>query len=139
MKKELPAGAFIKWAAVGLAGTCFLAGAFVCYRREAYTYVLALAFAGCFLLTSGWKKLRLLRAAVKALRTGKESVTIFYRDHNLNESENAVIPVGTDTLYFYGFSPQKMDIKVFRWNRIIRAVDNGKELNREDLIRSAAG
>jgi hypothetical protein len=139
METQNGSRAMIKWSLIALAGAACLTAALFCYLRQYYTWVLAAAFGGCFLLTSGLKKIRLLKTARRALLAGKNSVTIFYRDQNLKEFECAVIPAGSDALFFYGFAPGKNDIRAFRWQRIIRVTESGKELNREDLLNAIKG
>jgi hypothetical protein len=128
-------GAFLKWALTGGAGLVFAAFAVVCYLRQNYTWVLASAFTGCFLLLSAWKRIRLLMAAAKALEGGRREITILYRDANSGgKTEGSVIPLGADGLYFYGFSTEKNDVRLFRWNRIIRALDGERELKRDEVL-----
>ncbi|MDR3247894.1 MAG: hypothetical protein LBT39_03820, partial [Treponema sp.] len=106
----------------------------ICFSRQIYTWVLAAAFAGCFLGSAAWKKLRLLRAAVKALKAGRSEIVLIYRDANLKETHLSIVPVGADSLYFYGFSSERNDTRMFRWNRIIRAQDNEKELTKDEVL-----
>jgi hypothetical protein len=127
-----------KWTAVCAAGAGFLVFALVCYLRGTYDFLLASAFVGCFLFTASLKKIRLLVKAGKALEAGKGTITVDYRDKNLNDITSSVIPVGADRMYFYGYSGEKNDIKVFRWERIRRAVENGRELGKDDILRSVA-
>jgi hypothetical protein len=130
--------ALIKWILLLAAGLGCLALGLVSYIRRNYTWILVGFFTGCFLVSASWKKIRLLMKAGKALKAGKESVVIMYRDHNLKEYETAVIPLYADTMYFYGYALQKQDIKVFRWEKIIRVTERGAELNRETLIQKAS-
>jgi hypothetical protein len=129
----------VKWTVLCITGISFLVFAFVCYLRQTYTWVLSAAFVGCFLVSASWKKIRLLIKAGKALKAGKGALVIDYRDKNLKETQSSVIPVGADTFYFYGFSPENNAIKVFRWERIRRALDNGKEIGKDALLQSIAG
>ena len=131
--------AFIKWSllcAVGLGALVFTA---LCFIRKDYTWVFATGFTGVFLVSSSLKRIRFLKNAAKALEAGKGEVIIFYRDKNLKESQNAVIPAGEDTFWFYGYLPEKKDIKMFRWERIQRALANEKELKKEDILEYLAG
>jgi hypothetical protein len=137
--KSHTAKALTKWFTLGLLGIGCLIFAVACYFRQDYTWVLAAAFLGCFLTSASWKKIRLLITAGRALKAGKGSIVIFYRDKNLKETQNPVIPVGADTVYFYGFSPEKKDIKVFRWERILRALDQEKEIGKDAILQSVAG
>jgi hypothetical protein len=124
-----------KWIVPGAAGIVFIIAALLCCVYQAYTWVLATAFAGCFLVLTARKKFRLLRAAAKALNAGRSEIVVFYRDANSGrEIRRPVIPVSADTLYFYGFSTEKNDTCLFRWNRMIRALDNEKELTKDDLL-----
>jgi energy-converting hydrogenase Eha subunit G len=118
----------------GAAGIGFISAALVCYFRQYYTWVLAAAFLGCFLSITAWKKLRLLKAAVRAVREGREEITIFYRDGNLRETGQTVVPVGADGIFFYGFSRERKDTRMFRWNRIRRVSDKGNDLTKDELI-----
>jgi hypothetical protein len=132
--------ALVKWAAAGTAGMVLIGVAIVCYLRQTYTWVLALAFAGCFFLLTAWKRIRLLGAAAKALGAGRAEITILYRDANSGrEIERSVIPLRADNLYFYGFSTEKNDACLFRWNRIIRALDRGRELKKDDILARIEG
>jgi hypothetical protein len=126
--------ALIKWLILGLLGAACLIAALVSYFRQYYTWIFAAALVGLFLVTTAWKKLRLLGAASKALKTGRSEIIVFYRDGNLRESQQTVIPVEADSLYFYGFSPERNDTRMFRWNRIIRAQDTEKDLTQNDIL-----
>jgi hypothetical protein len=127
-------GAVAKWIILGLMGIACIITALICYFRRYYTWVLATAFVGCFLASTAWKKVRLLRASVKAIKEGRSGIVLFYRDGNLKETQETVIPAGSDRLYFYGFSPERNDTRSFRWNRVIRAQENGKDLNQDDIV-----
>jgi hypothetical protein len=126
--------ALAKWLILGIAGIGFLSAALVCYFLRYYTWVLAAVFVGCFLVITAWKRLWLLRASVKALQEGRGEITIFYRDGNWKESQQPVIPVGGDSLFFYGFSRERNDTHPFPWNRIRRASDKGKDITKDDLL-----
>jgi energy-converting hydrogenase Eha subunit G len=129
--------AVAKWLILGAAGIGFISAALVCYFHGYYTWVLAAAFAGCFLVITAWKKLRLLKAALRAVREGRAEITIFYRDGNLRETEQTVVPVEADGLFFYGFSRERNDTCMFRWNRIRRVSDKGKDLTKDELLSRA--
>jgi hypothetical protein len=127
--------ASVKWVVLGAAGIAFMIAALVCYVCRMYTWVLASSFVGCFLVMTARKRLRLLRAAAKALGAGRSEIVVVYRDANSGrEIRRSVIPVHADNLYFYGFSTEKNDTCLFRWNRMLRALDNGKALTRDDLL-----
>jgi hypothetical protein len=136
MNPEKPkiAPALTKWFILGLAGIGFLGAAFACYFLRYYTWILAAVFVGCFLVITAGKRLWLLRASVRAVREGRREIIIFYRDGNQNESQRPVIPVGGDSLFFYGFSRERNDTHPFRWNRIRRALDDGKDLTKDELL-----
>jgi hypothetical protein len=125
-----------KWIVFCIAGAGFLVFAFVCCLRQTYTWVLAAAFAGCFLFSASWKKLRLLAKAGRALKAGKNAIVIDYCDKNLKESRMSVIPAGADTFYFYGFSPETNAVKAFRWERIRRATCNEKEIGKDAIVEA---
>jgi hypothetical protein len=127
--------ASVKWVILGAAGIAFMIAALICYFSRIYSWVLASAFVGCFLVMTARKKLWLLKAAAKALRAGRSEIVVFYRDANSGkEIRRSVIPVHADSLYFYGFSTDKNATCLFRWNRMLRALDNGKELKKDDLL-----
>jgi hypothetical protein len=126
--------ALIKWIVFGIAGIGFLSAALICFFLRYYTWILAAAFVGFFLVTSAWKRLWLLRASLMAVREGREELTIFYRDGNRTESRQSVIPVGGDGLFFYGFSRKRNDTQPFRWNWIRRVLDNEKDITKEELL-----
>jgi hypothetical protein len=128
------AEALVKWIILGIVGIACLIAALVSYFRHYYTWIFAAALVGIFLVTTAWKKLRLLGAAVKALKTGRSEITVFYRDANLRESQQLVIPVEADSLHFYGFSPERNDTRIFQWKRVIRVTDNGKDLTQDDIL-----
>jgi hypothetical protein len=130
--------ALSKWLVLGAAGIFFIGAALACYLLRYYTWVLAAAFVGCFLVITAWKRLRLLKAALGAVREDREEVTVVYRDGNLRETGQTVIPVGADSLFFYGFSRERNDICTLRWNRIRRVSDKGKDLTKEELLSRAA-
>jgi hypothetical protein len=123
-----------KWIILGIIGIGCLIAALVSYSRQLYTWIFAMALVGLFLVTTAWKKLRLLRAAAKALGAGRGELVVFYRDGNLKESQLPVIPVGADSLYFYGFSRERNDTRTFQWKRIIRVTDNEKDLTQNDIL-----
>jgi hypothetical protein len=135
----MKAWVFIKWGVISGLGVLGLCAALLCYTHGLFAWVLAAAFTGFFLASAGIKKLILFRKAQKALAAGKAAVKIQYRDHNLKEYEIAVIPAGCDSLYFYGFSCEKNDIKALRWSRIIRAAAGREELSQKDIIRLIEG
>ena len=130
--------AFFKWGilcAVGAGALVFTAS---CFIRQDYTWVFAAGFIGVFLLSASLKRIRFLKKATKALEAGQKEVIVFYRDKNLKESQNAVIPAGADTFWFYGYLLEKKDIKMFRWERIQRALEDEKELKKEDILEYLA-
>ena len=129
----------IKWSLLCAIGVCFLIITSVFFFQKAYTWVMAGLFIGLFLTSTSWKRIGLLKKAGKALMEGKAEIAIYYKDKNLQESQNKVIPAGADTSYFYGYMPEKNDIKVFRWERIQRALENGKELKKEDILERLPG
>jgi hypothetical protein len=136
MNPEKPkiAAALAKWFVLGFAGIGFFGAAFACYFFRYYTWVLVAVFAGCFLVITAGKRLWLLRASLRAVQEGRGEIVIFYRDGNQKESQQPVVPVGGDSLFFYGFSRERNDTHPFRWNRIRRASDNGKDLTKDDLL-----
>jgi hypothetical protein len=126
---------WVKWALTGAAGLIVTALAVVCYLRHYYTWVMVLAFTGCFLLLTALKRIRLLAAAAKALAAGRQEVTILYRNANRGgDIERSVIPLGADNLYFYGFSTEKNGLCLFLWGRILRARDGERDLKKDDLL-----
>jgi len=128
--------AFLKWGGICAVGIGLLVFTALCYAGENYTWVMAGGFLGCFLTGASCKRIRLLKKAAKALKEGRESIVVFYRDKNLNESKNEVIPAGSDIFNFYGFLPQKNDIKAFRWQGIKKALANERELAKDDILES---
>jgi hypothetical protein len=126
--------ALIKWFILGLIGIACIVTALICFSRQIYTWVFAAAFVGCFLASTAWKRLRLLRAAARAVKAGRSEIMLFYRDANLKETQQTVIPAGSDDLFFYGFSPERKDIRMFRWNRMIRVQENEKDLTKDELL-----
>jgi len=127
--------AYIKWGILCAIGAALLVFTVFCYIRQLYTWVMAGGFLGLFLTTASWKRISLLRKAHAALREGKSKMLIFYRDKNLIESQNEVIPAGADNFSFYGFLPDKQDIKAFRWQGIKRVLENEKELTKQGLYK----
>jgi hypothetical protein len=128
--------AYIKWGTLCAIGIALLIFTVFCYLRQLYTWVMAGGFLGLFLTTASWKRLGLLRKAFAALKEGKSKMLVFYRDKNLIESQNEIIPAGADTFSFYGFLPEKQDIKAFRWQGIKRVLENEKELTKDDIMKS---
>ena len=127
--------AFIKWGVVCAIGVCLLVFTALCFFREEYTWLFASGFLGLFLISSAWKRIRLLLNAAKAIKEGREKIEIFYRDKNLKESQNAVVPAGTDAFWFYGYSLEKNDIKTFRWQGIKKVLENERELSKDDILK----
>ena len=128
--------AFIKWGAFCAVGAGLLAFSLLSFMKKDYTWVFAAGFSGLFLISSAWKKIRLLMNAAKALREGRGKIEIFYRDKNLVESQDFVIPAGADNFWFYGYLPEKGDIKTFRWQGIKKVLENERELQRDDLLNN---
>ena len=128
--------AYIKWGALCAIGATLLAFTAFCYIHQFYTWVMAGGFLGLFLTSTSWKRIRLLRKAEAALKEGKSKMLVYYRDKNLIESQNEVIPAGADVLNFYGFLLEKQDIKAFRWQGIKRVLENEKELTKDDVMKS---
>ena len=126
--------AFRKWGALCAIGVGFLVFTAMCFIREEYTWIFAGALAGIFLITTSYKRIRFLKNAGRALEAGKKEIIIHYRDKNLKESRNAVIPAGADTLWFYGYLLEKKDIKAFRWQGIRQATENGKDMQKNDIL-----
>jgi glucose-6-phosphate 1-dehydrogenase len=127
---------FFKWGGICVVGIGFLVFTALCYVRGNYTWIMVALFIGLFLTSTSWKRIRLLIKAVKSLKEGKEKIVVFYRDKNLNESQNEVMPAGADMFNFYGFLPEKNDIKTFRWQGIKRVLKNEKELTKDDILKS---
>jgi hypothetical protein len=130
---------FFKWGGIFVIGIGFLVFTALCYARKDYTWIMAGLFIGLFLTSSSWKRIRLLRKASEAIREGKSKIIVFYRDKNLNESQYEVIPAGADIFSFYGFMPEKNEIKTFRWQGIMRVLENEKELTKDDVLKSLEG
>ena len=128
--------AFIKWGVICAIGVCLLIFTVLYFIRKEYTWIFATGFLGLFLISSAWKKIRLLGNAARAIKDGRKEIEIFYRDKNLKESQETVIPTGADAFWFYGYLPAKGDIKAFRWQGIKKALENGKELNKDDILES---
>ena len=127
--------AFIKWGVICALGVCLLVFTALCYIRGEYTWLFASGFLGLFLISSAWKRIKLLINAAKAIKEGRGEIEIFYRDKNLKESQDVVIPAGADTFWFYGYLPEKGDIKTFRWQGIKKVLENGKELTKDDIMK----
>ena len=124
----------LKWTILCVLGLGFLLGTALCFYLKTYTWLMASLFIGLFLTSSSWKRIRLNVKASRAIRDGKKEIVIHYKDKNFKESQSSVIPAGADASYFYGFLPEKNDVKSFRWERIQRALENGIELNREGIL-----
>jgi len=125
----------IKWAAIGAAGICLLIFSGIRISREQYGIIIIVLFAGVLLVYSSFKKIRLLVKAHEVRKKKREEITVYYRDRNQVNSTNTVIPVWSDTFYFYGFLPEANDIKTFRWEGILQAKENGKVLEKEDILK----
>lgn len=106
----------------------------LCFVRNKYTWVFASGFFGLFLISSGWKRIRLLLNAKKLIRAGSKEIEIYYRDKNLKESRDIIIPAGADTLWFYGYLCEKKEIKAYQWQGIKKVLENEKELNKDDIL-----
>ena len=126
--------AFTKWGILFSVGVCLLAFTAVAYIQKNYTWIFASGFLGLFLVSSSWKRIRFLLTAKKMLEAGEKEIVIHYRDKNLKESESSVIPAGADAFWFYGYLPEKKDIKAFRWERIKKATENGIDLKKDDIL-----
>ena len=126
--------AFKKWRAVCASGVMVLIFTVFSFLREDYTWVAGGLLVSIFLISASIKRIKFLSHADKSLKAGKKEIIIFYRDRNLKESENSVIPAGADTFWFYGFLLEKKSLKAFRWERIRRAVDNGKDMKKDDIL-----
>ena len=127
--------AFIKWSVFCAIGAGLLAFSILSYIKKDYTWVFAAGFLGLFLISSAWKRIKLLVNAAKAIKEGRGEIEIFYRDKNLVESQSSVIPAGADNFWFYGYLPERGDLKTFRWQGIKKALENGKELNKDDILK----
>ena len=130
---------FMKWGIFCAIGVGFLGFTAVCFLRKEYTWVFAALFIGLFLTSSSLKRIRLLKKADRAIKAGRGEIVVFYRDKNLKESEAAVIPAGADAFWFYGFLPERKDIKAFRWQGIRKVLENGRELTKDDVLKSLTG
>ena len=126
--------AFVKWSAFCAAGAALLVFAALCFTRGQFTWVFAGGFLGLFLISSGLKRIRLLSSARKAIKAGSKEIEIFYRDKNLKESREIVIPAGADTLWFYGYLCDRKEIKAFQWQGIKKVLENDKELQKDDVL-----
>ena len=125
----------MKWCFICAMGVCLLAAAVIRIYREDYKIVIVLLFTGVFLVYTSFKKFHLLSKAYRVLKEGKPEITVYYRDKNLVESKNTVIPAWADSFYFYGFLPEKNKVKTYRWEGIWQIVENGKELDKEDILK----
>lgn len=121
-----------------MVGALFLAFTAFCFIMKYYTWVWAGLFIGLFLLSSSYKRIRFLLRARKAFEAGSKEIVIFYRDKNLKESQNVIMPAGADASWFYGFLLDKKDIKAFRWERIQKALEDGKELKKDGILERLA-
>jgi len=130
---------FLKWGGICAAGIGLLVFTALCYAGGNYTWVMVGGFSGLFLASASWKRIRLLRKALAAIKEGKNKMLVFYRDKNLVESRNEIIPAGADAFNFYGFLPEKQDIKAFRWQGIKRILENERELTKDDVLKSLEG
>jgi glucose-6-phosphate 1-dehydrogenase len=131
--------ALIKWIVLFGAGAGALVFTAASFLWKNYSLIMAGLFIGLFLISASWKRIRLLLKAGKAIKAGQEEIVIFYQDKNLKESQNTVIPAGADNIYFYGFMHENNDIKTFRWQGIKRALENGKEITKDDILKSLVG
>jgi len=126
--------AYKKWGILCAIGVCFLIFTAVCFIRKDYYWIFSSFFAGIFFIITAGKRIIYLKTAERALEAGKKEILVHYRDKNLNESEYTVIPAGADTFWFYGFMTGKKDIKQFRWQGIRRVAENGKNMQRNDIL-----
>jgi hypothetical protein len=125
----------MKWILLCVFGAGALAFTAVCFIRKDYTWVMVGLFIGLFLVSSSWKRIRFLQKAGRAQAAGQKEIIVFYRDKNLNESQEAVIPAGADAFWFYGFLAEKKYIKAFRWQGIRKVLENGTELTKDELLK----
>ena len=127
--------AFIKWGVICAIGVCLLVFTILSFIRKDFTWVFATGFLGLFLISSAWKRIRLLKNAAGAVKEGRNEIEIFYRDKNLKESQDIVIPAGADAFWFYGYLSAKGDIKAFRWQGIKKVLENERELSKDDILK----
>ena len=131
--------ALLKWNVLCAIGLFILALTAVFYFLKFYIWVIGGLVVGLLLTSASWKRMDLLKRAGAALKNGKAEIIVYYLGRNLKERQSTVIPAGADTFYFYGFSPEKNDIKMFRWERIQRAIENGIEYKKEDIMERLRG
>ena len=129
----------MKWGIFCAIGAGFLVFTAVCFLQKYYTWVFAGLFLGLFLTSSSLKRIWLLKKADKAIKAGRGEIVLFYRDKNLKESQDTVIPAGADAFWFYGFMPERNDIKAFRWQGIKRALENGRDITKDDVLKIITG
>ena len=129
MKKAL-----LKWNILCGIGMCLLAFTAVCFILKKYAPLAAGLAIGLLFTSQSWKRIGLLKNAASAIENGAAQIELFYRGRNLKENRFFIIPAGADILYLYGFVPEKNDIRVFRWEQVQRAVENGIELQKDALL-----
>ena len=129
----------IKWCILCAIGAGLIIVAAISIYRENYNLVVIYLFLGIFLVLASLKRIHLIKMAYDAVKKGRPEITIFYRDRNLVESKTSIIPVWADSFYFYGYLPEKYDVKTFRWEGIWRALDNETELDKEDILKRLSG
>jgi len=125
----------IKWSSLCIAGVSLLVFGAIRIFREDYGLVIIFLFIGVFLTLASFKRIRLLKRGYEVLKESKTEITVYYKDRNQVESKNTVIPVWADAFYFYGFLTDENDIKTYRWEGIWRALENGQELEKEDIMK----
>ena len=125
----------LKWSALCAVGVCLLVYSGIRLSREEYGLVIIVIFAGLLLVYSSFKKIRLIVKAHEVLKKNRKEITVHYRDRNQVESKNTVIPVWADAFYFYGFLPEKKDVRTYRWEGILHANEDGKVLEKENILK----
>ena len=127
--------AYIKYGILCVIGILFLVLTVVFIVRTNYTFIFVSAFVGVMIINAAGRRIIYLIRATRALEAGKKEIIIFYRDGNLNESKETIIPVWSDTNWLYGFLIEKNDIKQFRWKGIQWTSENGKDIGKDELIK----
>ena len=116
-------------------GLCFVALTVVFIIRLNYHFIFVTAFIGVMILYSVVRRIIYLSKAARALEAGKKEVLVHYRDGNMEESKNTIIPVGVDNNWLYGFLTEKKDIKQFRWKGVLWATLDGENIDHDDLLK----
>ena len=78
-------------------GLCFLILTVVFIVRHDYSLIFVSAFIGVMILNAAGKRISCLKTAGRALNAGQKEVLVYYRDGNMEESKNVIIPVRADT------------------------------------------